>query len=234
MTDPVSGEWGCPEGSRGALDHPGSAGTVQRRRSSGGLRNTRPRGATPAARRQAQAGQPLEHPPDGGVRLEPREVHAEADVGAGGEGDVEPRVVRRTSNVSGSGNTAGSRFAAAMETTTSSRAPIRRAAELTRRAWRSGPRPRPPARAAATPRRRSAAGPAPPRTAPSAAGAASRWATALAIIPSVVSMPPNSSTAAFDATRRARAAGPPGRGRHAARTPGSAWSTASRAARSAA
>ena len=38
------------------------------------------------------------------------------------------------------------------------------------------------------------------RTAASASGWASRWAIALAIIPSVVSIPPNRSTAAFDIT----------------------------------
>ena len=63
---------------------------------------------------------------------------------------------------------------------------------------RSGRRRRPPARGAATPRRRRR--PAPDRRRPPAArpGRASRYHSALRIIPSVVSIPPNMITAAFD------------------------------------
>ena len=42
---------------------------------------------------QAQAGEALEEPPDRGVRFEPGEVHADADVRAVRERDVVPRVL---------------------------------------------------------------------------------------------------------------------------------------------
>ena len=69
-----------------------------------------------------------------------------------------------------------------------------------RRASRTGrPSPR-PARAAATPRSRWAAGPGRRSTSARWSGLDSRCTTALAIMPSVVSMPPKSITAAFETT----------------------------------
>ena len=129
---------------------------------------------------EAQARQALEEAADGGVRLQAREVHPDADVrararrrGAGA------RSRGATSKRSGSANTAGSRLAAATETRDEVAARGSRRRRARRRASRSGrPSPR-RARAAATPRSRWAAARVAPRRAragPDAtAGARSRW-----------------------------------------------------------
>ena len=121
---------------------------------------------------------------------------------------------RRTSKRSGSANDAGSRFAPAIETVTRSPRGDRRAAELD------------VARRVAVDHRRGrlepqrlldrvrAAGRGRPRPARAASGCASRCRSALAIMPSVVSMPPNISTAAFETTSSCvEPAGLAGRGR---------------------
>ncbi len=106
---------------------------------------------------------------------------------------------RRGSNRSGSGNTAGSLFAPASDTVTRSPRRILASPRLTSAAaYRS-------TTAAAGSSRSDSSTTLPTScrsasTARSAAASRSKNQTALQIMPSVVSMPPNSSTAAFDTT----------------------------------
>ena len=144
-----------------------------------------------ARRIEAQAGKALQEAADRRVRLQPREVHPDADVG--------PAFSRRTSKRSGSANALGSRLAAATETLT--RSPSRTAAppsSTSAVAYRST------MAAAGSSRSDSSialgSSPGPTVTSASCSGCDSRCTIALAIMPSVVSMPPKSITAAFEMT----------------------------------
>ena len=138
--------------------------------SSGGLRKTSPRGADGGAGIQAQAGQPVEQATDRGVRLEPREVHADADVRAVREGDC----CRASCGARRSGRGRRTRpdrgWPPAIETLTRSPRADRRAAELDVLRSRSGRPPPRPARAGVTPRPRWAGGPGRARTSASCSG----------------------------------------------------------------
>ena len=160
---------------------------------------TRARAAPARGRRRARrSGQPLEHARDRGVRLEPREVHPDADVRAVRR---TPRAASRSRAARRSGRGRGTPPGRGWRPRSRrSRARARRSARrpARRRASRSGRRRRRPAPAAATPRSRWRAAPARRGRAASWSGCASRCAIALAIIPSVVSIPPNSITAALE------------------------------------
>ena len=172
--------------------------------SAGGLRKTSPAGADGRAGSRRTPSQPIQQPPDGGVRLQAREVHPDADVRPAREGEVLARVLAAARRSGRGRRTSPGRGWRPRPTRSRARrggSPRRPAS----RPWsRTGRPSRRPARAAATPRWRWAAG---PRSAGHerelVAAAESRCRTALAIIPSVVSMPPKSITAALDTTSRA-------------------------------
>ena len=119
-------------------------------------------------------------------------------VGEGERGGARSRAGRRSDPGREEGRVA---VGGPSETTTRSPARIGAPASSTSRVakrstrWRRAP-------GAATPRRRSPAARAPHAPRASASASPSTCQTRLAIMPSVVSMPPNSRTAAFETTRR--------------------------------
>ena len=166
-------------------------GIDQRTRSSGGLRKTRPRAAAGCSGIEAQAREAVEHEADRRVRLEPREVHPDADVRALREGEVEPGVLAAHVEAVGVGEDGRVAVRRGERERDELALADLRAAELACRASRSGRSPPRRARAAATPRPRSPGGRGRPRRGRAARGFESRCRSALAIMPSVVSMPPN-------------------------------------------
>ena len=133
-----------------------------------------------------------------GPRLQAREMHADAYVGPVGErqmaAGVRPVQVEAVGVCEHRGVAVcgGDRHAHGVSVAD------RDAVELHVAGRRSGPRPRRPARGGATPRLRRRAGMSRRGLAPARPGARAGRRRALAIIPSVVSIPPNRSTAALD------------------------------------
>ena len=191
-----------PKAPRPVADHPLRVTRLSPRSHAArcGLRNTSPRMLAGRSGSRRRPGSRAEQRPQAPVRASSRARWTPTHTcGPWANARCRRPLGRCRSSASGSGNTAGSRLAPVIESRTRSPARDRARRRARRRRSRSGRRPLPPARAAATPRSRRPAARG-HRARPRELGrvARSRCKTALAIIPSVVSIPPNSSTAALD------------------------------------